>query len=171
MAKNTNKVILKKVLEHPDKSELLSKLLIGISSKDIRDWLAAKYTSPAEKKFVLSEKSLDIFKDNYLDLYNTIKEDLTNTKSSLSLDEELQLTLQDNTIYKSKMIELATGELDIRKMLGNMIIAIETRAAQIFDEIQQDPRNINTRNERLLIEYFDKLGANYILKQLKEKMS
>lgn len=157
-----NKSSISKILEHPDRDEIISKLIIGISSKDINEWLAAKYTNINENKFVISEKSLISFKDNYLDLYTLIKEDLSKTKSAIvsSAEDELQLAVQDNPTYKSKMIEIASGELDIKKMLGNMIVAIETRAAQIFDEIQADPRNINTRNERVLIEYFDKLGAN-----------
>lgn len=158
----SNKTALKKILEHPDKDEIISKLIIGTSPKDIHDWLTIKYTNISEAKFVIAEKSLTSFQDNYLDLYSMIREDLTSAKESLklSVENELELSIQDNPAYKSKMLELATGELDIRTMLGRMIINIETRAAQIFDEIQADPRNINTRNERLLIEYFDTLGSN-----------
>lgn len=157
-----NKNALEKILKHPDRDEIISKLIIGTTPKDIHEWLAIKYTNVSEAKFVISEKSLTSFQDNYLDVYNAIKEDLGKTKFSLALsvEDELQLSVQENPTYRSKMIELASGELDIRKMLGNMIVAVETRAAQIFDEIQADPRNINTRNERLLIEYFDTLGAN-----------
>lgn len=157
-----NKTALKKILEHPDKDEIISKLIIGTSVKDIHEWLEAKYTNVSETKFVIAEKSLSSFHENYLDLYNMLKEDLGKTKSSLSLsvEDELQLAVQDNPTYKSAMVEMATNELDIKKMLGRMIISIETRAAQIFDEIQADPRNVNTRTERLLIEYFDKLGMN-----------
>jgi len=38
-----NKNALKKILEHPDKDEIISKLVIGITPKDIHDWLSAKY--------------------------------------------------------------------------------------------------------------------------------
>lgn len=157
-----NKNALNKILEHPDKDEIISKLVLGISSKDIHEWLAAKYSNVSELKFVIAEKSLKSFQNNYLLFYNTIKKDLTTTKAALALsvEDELALSVQNNPTYKSKMIELASNEIDIKKMLANMIVAVETRAAQYFDSIQEDPRSLNTRNDRVLIEWFDTLGTN-----------
>jgi hypothetical protein len=40
-----------------------------------------------------------------------------------------------------------------------MCVAVETRLAQVFDTIQEDPRNINTRIDRVLIEYCEVLGG------------
>jgi hypothetical protein len=155
-----NKNALKKILEHPDKDEIISKLVIGISSKDIHDWLKAKYTNVSESKFVIAEKSIKNFQDNYLDIYNLIQEDITKSKQSIATgtEEQLMLSVQNNATYKSKMLELADKEIDVRKIISNLCIAIETRLAQVFDEIQEDPRNINTRVDRLLIEYADTLG-------------
>jgi len=149
---------LKKILEHPDLEEIISKLLINTSSKDIHSWLKSKYTNVSESKFVISEKALTSFQDNYLDLYNHIKNDLLKTQqSNLSLSAQAELSVKDNKAYKDKMLQLAENELDIKKMLSNMIVAIETRAAQVFDEIQEDPRNM--RMDRVLIEWFDTLGS------------
>ena len=90
-----------------------------------------------------------------------IKADVSTTQHALAngTQDSLQLAVQDNATYKSIMIEQATNELDIKKMLANAIGAIETRAAQIFDQIQADPSIISTREERLLTEYFDRLGT------------
>lgn len=155
-----NKSALKKILEHPDKDEVISKLVIGISSKDIYDWLKSKYTNVSESKFVLSERSIKNFQDNYLDIYNFIQEDITKSKQSVAAgtEEQLMLSVQNNSTYKSKMLQLADKEIDVRKIISNLCIVIETRLAQVFDEIQEDPRNINTRVDRLLIEYADTLG-------------
>jgi hypothetical protein len=155
-----NKTSLKKILEHPDKDEIISKLIIGISSKDIYDWLKAKYSNVSEAKFVISEKSIKSFQENYLDIYNLIQEDISKSKQAVNLgtEEQLELSVQNNTTYRSKMLELADKEIDVRKIISNLCIAIETRLAQVFDEIQEDPRNINTRVDRLLIEYADSLG-------------
>ncbi len=155
-----NKNALKKILEHPDKDEIISKLVIGISSKDIHDWLKAKYTNVSEAKFVIAEKSIKSFQSNYLDIYNMINDDLVKSKSALatSTEEQLALSVQNNPTYKSKMLELAGKELDIRQIITNLCVAIESRLAQVFDEIQEDPRNINTRVDRLLIDYAEVLG-------------
>lgn len=156
-----NKTALKKILDHPDKDEIISKLVIGISSKDIHDWLSSKYTNVSEKKFVISDKSIKSFQTNYLDIYSMIQEDIVKSKTALdtNTEEALALSVQDNPTYKSKMMELASKEIDIRKMVANLCVAIETRVGQVFDEIQEDPRNINTRIDRLLIDYADALGS------------
>ena len=155
-----NKNALQKILNHPDKDEIISKLVIGISSKDIHEWLASKYTNVSESKFVIAEKSIKSFQDNYLDIYNMIQQDMINSKQAIatSTEEQLQLSVKNNSTYKSKMLELAGKEIDVRHIISNLCIAIETRLAQVFDEIQEDPRNINTRVDRLLIEYADTLG-------------
>lgn len=155
-----NKNALTKILQHPDKDEIISKLVIGISAKDIHDWLKSKYTNVSEAKFVVAEKSIKSFQDNYLDIYNLIQEDLAKSKSALatSTEEQLALSVQNNPTYKSKMLELAGKELDIRQIVTNLCVAIESRLAQVFDEIQEDPRNINTRVDRLLIDYAEVLG-------------
>lgn len=155
-----NKAALRKILEHPDKEELISKLIIGISPKDIHEWLKYKYTNVSESKFVISEKSIKTFQDTYLDVYNIIQEDLIKTKSALAVskEDELQLTVQNSPTYKKFIIKSAEEELDIRQTIKRMVMALENRFAQVFDEIQEDPRNINTRIDRLMIEYAEVLG-------------
>jgi hypothetical protein len=156
-----NQNALKKILDHPDKDEIISKLIIGISEKDIYSWLKAKYTNISERKFVIAEKSVKAFKDNYLDIYNLIQEDILKTKTAIntSTQEQLELSIKNNSTYKNKLIELASKELDIRQMIMNLCVAVELRISQVFDKIQEDPSNINTRIDRLLIEYAETLGS------------
>ena len=155
-----NKNALQKILDHPDKEEIISKLIIGISSKDIHDWLAAKYSNVSDAKFIISEKSIKSFQDNYLDLYNHIKQDLLQTQnninSGLNISQQADLAVRDNPTYKETMLQLANNELDIKKMIVNMVVNMENRIAQIYDMIQEDPRNL--KMDRTLIEWFDKLG-------------
>lgn len=156
-----NKNIAKKILKHPDFSEITSKLVLDIPTKDIHEWLKAKYSNVNETKFVISDKSLKIFKDNYLDVYNMIQEDISKTKLAVTTnaEDDLQLSVKNNLTYKSKMLELAGKEIDVRQMVAHVCVAIETRFAQVFDEIQEDPRNINTRIDRMLKEYGELLGT------------
>ena len=156
-----NQSALKKILNHPDKDEIISKLLIGISEKDVYLWLKSKYTNVSENKFVIAEKSIKSFKDNYLDIYTFIQEDIAKTKASISTStqDQLELSIKNNSTYKSKLLELATKELDIRQIIMNLCVAIELRTSQVFDAIQANPDNINTRIDRLLIEYAETLGS------------
>lgn len=156
-----NKNALKKILEHPDKDEIIAKLVLDYSAKDIHDWLAGKYTNVSEAKFVVAEKSIKTFKDNYLDVYSMIREDMLKTKEAIvtSTEDALELAVKSNPTYKSKMLELAGKEIDVRQMVAHLCLAIETRLGQVFDEIQEDPRNINSRIDRVLIEYGELLGG------------
>lgn len=155
-----NKNALKKILDHPDREEIIAKLVLDYSAKDIYDWLSSKYTNVSEAKFVIAERSIKVFKNNYLDVYNMIREDISATKQSIaaSTEDELKLSIINNPTYKSKMFELAGKELDIRGMITNLCVAIETRLGQVFDEIEANPRDINSRVDRVFIEYGELLG-------------
>lgn len=150
----------KKILEHPDKDEIINKLVIGQSTTDIHDWLKQKYTNVSEAKFVLSDKSLKSFQDTYLDFYTEMQADLSKTKTALAngTSDQLELAVKSNPSYKDALVKMANTELDIRSMVANLCINVETRIAQVFDEIQEDPRNINTKVDRLLIDYAEALG-------------
>lgn len=156
-----NKVSIGKILNHPDREEIISKIVIGFSAKDINEWLKSKYSGVSESKFVLSEKMVKTFQDEYLDMYKMIKEDIAKTKTAMvaGTEENLELAIKDSSAYKSAMIQMANKEVDIKKMITNLCITIETRLAQIFDSIQEDPRNIDTKIDRVFLEYVDRLGV------------
>lgn len=148
------------ILQHADHQEIISKLLLGISPKDIHDNLVVRY-GDLDKKMVIAESTILSFKKNSLNIYKTIQADLAKTSTALATNsqDELNLTLQNNPTYKETLTKLANNELDIKTMLANLIMATQTRIAQIFDQIQEDPRNINTKTERLFNEYIDRLQA------------
>ena len=156
-----NKPTYKKILEHPDKDEIIAKLVIGSAPMDIHDWLKVKYTNVSEAKFVLSEKILNSFKNTYLDFYQDIHADIANTKTALatSTTDQLELAVKSNPTYQDAMVKLATGELNVDQMMGKMALAVETRISQIYDIIQEDPRNVNTKTERLWAEYMEIAGG------------
>lgn len=67
------KNIAKIILDHPDKDEIIAKLVSGVSVADIHEWLDSKYESVGEKKFALSVKVIGSFQKDYLDFYNVIQ--------------------------------------------------------------------------------------------------
>lgn len=149
----------KKILAHCDLDEIVSKLSIGISPQDVHEWLAAKY--PSEKQLVISEKSLKSFQDNYLDFYNAVRGDINNVQNSLAPEsrDELALAVQNNITYKELVEKAAHTELDFRQLIVRLGMALEVRMAQIFDEIQSDPRNINTKVDRLFLEMAERMES------------
>ena len=158
----------RKILDHIDAEEIISKLVIDLPPEDINAWLKAKYSTTSEAKFVISVKQLKAFKDVYLDVYTYINEDIAKTKKAISknTEEELKLAVQNNSAYKKKMLELANSEIDVRQMVANLCVAVETRTAQVFDFIQENSGDIDTRVDRLWVEYTNAL-ANVLEKYYK----
>jgi hypothetical protein len=156
-----NKPTYKKILDHPDRDEIISKLIIGQPINDIYDWLKGKYTNVSETKFVISEKILNSFKNTYLDFYNDMQLDLSKTKAAVAngTKDKLELAVKGNSAYKEAMIKTLDNEIDIRQMVSRLATNIEHRLSQVFDEIQEDPRNINTKVDRLLIDYTEVFGG------------
>ena len=134
---------------------------IGSSPSDINEWLSDKYSGVSEKKFIISSNALKSFQNIYLDFYNDIQQDIVKTKNAItnSNTDSIDLIVRNNPTYQDTIMQLSTKELDIETMMGRMALAVETRMGQIYDIIQEDPRNINTRNERLWVELVDTAGG------------
>jgi hypothetical protein len=157
-----NKPTYKKILDHCDKDEIISKLIIGVSPSDIHDWLVSKYSGANENQFVLSEKILKSFQDNYLNFYQEIQQDISNSKNALATSnsiDSIELAIKSNPTYQDTILKLSSKELDVETMMGRMAIAVETRMGQIYDLIQEDPRNVNTKTERLWVELVETAGG------------
>ena len=151
-----SKDIATKIIEHPDKDEIIAKLVSGVSISDIHEWLDSKYESVGEKKFALSVKVITTFQRDYLDFYNTIREDLIKTKqvaANVALTEEVQ----GSVMYKKALEKHLNSEIDIKLMVKQALAAIEFRTAQVFDQMQEDPQNVKI--DRTLIEWFNTLSV------------
>jgi len=147
----SNNQIAKQVLSHPDSSEVITKLISEISEENIADWLKAKYNG--QKQLLISKKNLTVFKDEYLDIYSTIREDLLKTQFNLAVapDDALE-EVQGNEAYKKKLLDIADKELDIKTIVKRLVVQIQHRSEQVFDDIQRDPRN--KKMDRTLVEWF-----------------
>lgn len=146
-----SKTIAKLVLDHPDKDEIITKLVSEISEEDIADWLRAKYNG--QKQLTITKKNLSIFKDEYLDIYSTIREDLLKTQFNMAVSSDDALEeVQGNEAYKKKLLDIADKELDIKTIVKRLVVQIQHRSEQVFDDIQRDPRN--KKMDRTLVEWF-----------------
>ena len=71
-----------KILSHPDKDEIISKLVTGIKPRDVSDWLKLKYSDKEQGHLRISSKILQDFVENNLDLYNVIQNDISGVKQN-----------------------------------------------------------------------------------------
>lgn len=154
--KSLKQTTAKKILEHVDRPEIISKLSIGVEPENISEWLAAKYAD-ADKSLVLSKRELQAFSDEYLDFYNQVQEDAFKVRSGNDGDvsQELQSAVHNNSSYKDRLNEYVDKEISIKEMVRKLVIGIEARAEQVFDYIQEDNRNM--KNDRVLIDWFNLL--------------
>src|SRR5271157_2091974 len=114
-----------KILNHVDRDEIISKLLLGINPKDVSDNLYIRYVDIKDNSLLISEKDLNAFKKHSLDLYKTIRDDLQKTTSLTGATTDAQLAVTSNPQYKDALLKLANNELDVKTMLGSLIINVE----------------------------------------------
>lgn len=151
-----------RILHHIDREEIISKLAADNTPEDIHYWLEAKYSLASESKLVISVKTLKAFKDNYLDFYKTLKEDFGQVKTALANNtsiDDLDLAVKSSPVYKDAMMTALSQEINLKETIARLCVAVETRLAQIYDIIQEeaqyDPRNINTKLDRVLQGYIE----------------
>lgn len=147
-----SKSIAEKLLHHPDFQEIVSKLCNDISPKDIADGLNLRYQEVNDKKFQLSERMIKSFRDDYLDFYTTVRQDLISLQApSTPASATLLQTLNNNIDYKEALTKYANTELDIKERIAKLCSVIEVRTEQMFNIIQEDPENY--RADRVMIEW------------------
>ena len=148
---------LHKIYNHIDREQIIGKLSSGVSADEVNRWLKSKY-SINNTKLVFSTKILQQFKDEYLDLVKQIQNDcIIVRQQENAIVQDMQTTVQNNSIYRQKLEEYLDKEIDIKAIVKNMVLAIEMRAMQVFDDIQQNPTN--TKKDYVLIQWFNSLTA------------
>lgn len=148
--------LLKKIYNHPDREEIISKLTLGIPGDEISVWLSDKYGDIGDKKLIFTGKSLKQFKEEYLDIVKQIQGDaLALRQEQNSIVSDMKATVQNNSSYKAKLNDYLDKEIDIKSMVKNMILACESRASEVFDNIQNNPSGIKL--DYVLIQWFNTL--------------
>jgi len=145
-----------KLLQHPDKDEIVSKLVTGVKPKDIGDWLKLKYPNKDQSHLRISAGLLKNFIDNNLDLYGTLKNDIAGVKSGQQVPvKEIAESLKNNKTYKERLNDLADNEIDIKKVMVEAVYFIRQRIEQVWDKMQENPQNM--KPDYALIKWFDTL--------------
>jgi hypothetical protein len=129
-----------KLLSHPDKDEIISKLVTGVQPSEVSDWLKLKYSDDDQKHLRLSQQLLKTFIANNLDLYKTLQDDIVAVNSGQ--EKEISESLRNNKTYKERLTELVDQELDIKKLMIETIFLIRQRVEQVFDKAQENPESL-----------------------------
>jgi len=147
------------IYEHPDKEEIIGKLVSGSAPKEVNQWLKLKYPDKNQSHLRLTIKILKEFANSeYVDCYDQFAKDLATVQDSDAgkIDKKMMSdSLQNNKTYRERLQAIADDELDIRTMLRSLIVVVHERAEQCFDKIQEDPHDF--RGDPIFLKYMNEL--------------
>jgi hypothetical protein len=150
--------------EHPDKEEIISKLMNGASPKEVSQWLKLKYPEKDQSHLRITIKLLKEFVDSgFTDCHQQFNQDLQAARDNVGgALTTIPPSLLNNKTYKERLKEIAAKEIDIvdkeidiKNMLKSLIVVCYERAEQVFDQIQINPKSF--KGDRVLLAYFNEL--------------
>jgi len=139
-----------KITNHPDKKDIISKLIRGDNPKVVSKYLKDQYSKPEEAHLRVPASLLQEFRDKYADTGEFAKK-VFNRQSNSKLDKKIAESLLDNRTWKERVNESIDKEIDYMDHLDRLLVALEIRTEQLFDLIQQDPEN--TRTDYIFTKY------------------
>ena len=144
------------IASHPDREELITKILSGTSPKDLSQLLKLRYPNKDQSHLKLSVKLLkDFAESEYCNLDNQYIKDIQTVQDGGKLNKQLAESLMNNKTYKERLLEVADQELDVKKMLTGLIHVCQERTIQLFDLIQSKPESY--KPDYVLLKYFETL--------------
>jgi hypothetical protein len=148
----------KKVLNHPDKEDLIRKLLEGDSVKSVEAWLKKKY--PRTRRLHVSYMTLQKFRKENLNLKGNLLDDIKNKRLEVdqeAIKAETKLVISSSSAYQQKIDEIATSELDVAKRLLEMDKVIGSRIEHYYNLLETGGGSI--REDKVFIEYINTMKS------------
>lgn len=156
---NKEDTLNSKISRHPDKKEIISKLLNGESVKKIEEWIKSKY--PRTKRYHISYMTLQKFRTNHLNIKGELLEDIKNRRHQDDIDaekNEIRVALLNSSEYQKKIDEIVSKEIDVNRRLLEMEALISSRLEYYFNQVSSSERP-NTFNDKALLDYINALRA------------
>ena len=147
----------KKILNHPDKEELIKKLLEGDSVKQVEGWLKEKY--PRTRRLHISYMTLQKFRGEHLNLKGEVLDDIKNRRTEVdkvATEAEARMIVKASSSYQQKIEEIATTELDVTRRLLEMDSLINSRIEYYYNLLQEGG---SLREDKIFIEYINTMKA------------
>jgi len=139
-----------KVLRHPEKEEIISRLLEGHSVKGVEAWLKKKH--PKTKRLHVSSITLQRFRADFLNLegeaLKKIKEMATKKTANKEKIKNMARVAGSNA-YQEKLAEIINDKIDVNRKMLEMEHLISSRIEYYFNVINSGG---NIREERVFME-------------------
>jgi hypothetical protein len=146
-----------KVLNHPDKEDIIRKLLEGESVKEVERWLIQKY--PRTKRLHVSYMTLQKFRTDNLNLRGEVLEDIKNKRAEVdkqSAEAEAKMIINSSSAYQQKISEIASSELDVTRRLLELDALVNSRIEYYFNLLQQGG---SIREDKIMLEYINTMKS------------
>lgn len=118
----------RKILNHPDKEDIIQMLTSGKSTRSVEEKLKSKY--PKEKSKHISWITLQTFRKDHLKLEGKVLQDIQDAASvqKKQIEETMrQRQLESTDAYKDKINEIAHSKLDVSRKILQLDAIIESR--------------------------------------------
>ena len=146
---------MSKVLRHPDKEDIIARLISGDSVKEVDNWLKSKY--PRKKRLHISYMTLQKFRSENLNLRGEVLEDIKNKRSEVdkaSAAAEAKMIIESSSAYQEKISEIVSNEMDVTKRLLEMESLINSRIKYYYDLLNNGG---SLREDKIFLEYISAL--------------
>lgn len=146
-----------KVTRHPDKEEIIKKLINGESVKSVESWLKKKY--PRSPRNHISYMSLQKFRSESLNIKGDILDDIKNRKKSdelISENAEIKAAVMNSSEYQKKISEIVSNEMDVQRKLLEMEKLISSRLEFYFNVVANGG---NIKQDRIFLEYLNSMRS------------
>lgn len=129
---------LSKVIRHPDKEELIKRLLAGESTREIEASLKAKYNKPEDRRYHVSYMTLQKFRSEELNLKKNIIDDIKNRRNNedlISFNHQVKSVVKNSSAYQDKLDEIVSNEMDMSRRLLEMEKLIAARMEFYYNQL------------------------------------
>jgi hypothetical protein len=148
-----------KLLQHPDKEEIISQLVNGTPVRDVAEFLRLKYPGTENAHLRVSFSTIQNFKKNYLDLDGQIARDVraaaTEALAAQRLNEGRE-NVAGSSAYQKKINAIVDGKLDVQKEILKAFSLLEARIEHFYN-LLSNYEFPNSREERVFQGYIDQL--------------
>lgn len=144
---------LNKVFTHPEKEEIISRLLKGESVKGVEEWLRNKH--PRKRKLWVSYATLQKFRKDHLHLEGEVLENIKAAKreqDDTSLELEAKAILASSSSYQKKISEIANTELDSNRKILEMLTLVGSRIEYYFNAVNLTDGKDTMKKDRMFMD-------------------
>lgn len=140
-----------KVLQHPDKEVIISKLIEGESLREVENWLKNKY--PRKKRLHVSYMTLQKFRQEHLNIQGDVLDDIKNKRNEKTREEtvaEQKAIISASNAYQNKINEVVNNEIDVSKRLLEMDALVTSRIEFYYNLLQEGG---GVKEDKVFLEY------------------